>query len=124
MAVLGDAAGMADPLSGEGIHSAVYSARLLAASIRECLNNGSAGLENYQQAVYKRIMPEIRIARVLQKIFIHFPHVPVKLLNYDARAWRGCCYFARGEMSYGNARQLIGGYRGMKELLGGVLSSK
>jgi len=124
MALLGDAAGMADPLSGEGIYYAALSARLLATSIRDCVQNNVDRLDSYQQAVYKKIMPEIRMARVLQKIFIHFPNIPVKLLNYDARAWRGCCYFARGELSYCNARQLIGGYRGMKELLMGALNGR
>jgi geranylgeranyl reductase family protein len=123
MALLGDAAGFADPLSGEGIYYAVYSAQLLAKTIKVCLLDGAEGLEGYQQLVNKNIMPEIRIARVLQKIFIRFPQVAVKILNYDERAWRGCCYFARGELSYANARQIIGGYRGMKLLLTGALGS-
>jgi geranylgeranyl reductase family protein len=124
MALVGDAAGFADPLSGEGIYYAVLSAQLLSKTIKGCMLNGSSGLDGYQQLVIKNIMPEIRIARVLQKIFIRFPHIAVRLLNYDERAWRGCCHFARGELSYANARQLIGGYRGMKILLNGALGNK
>jgi geranylgeranyl reductase family protein len=117
VALVGDAAGLADPLSGEGIHNAMQSSLLAASSIKECLSQGTSGLASYQKAVDETLMPELKIARVLQKLFVHFPQIVVKLLYFDARVWRGCCYFARGDLSYSRARQLIGGFKGIKDLL-------
>jgi geranylgeranyl reductase family protein len=117
IALVGDAAGLADPLSGEGIHNAIQSSQLAANTIKTCLNRGTSNLEDYQSAIYETIMPELKMARVLQKLFVHFPQVVVKLLHFDTRVWRGCCYFARGDLSYIGARQKIGGFKGVKDLL-------
>jgi geranylgeranyl reductase family protein len=44
VALLGDAAGLADPLTGEGIYHAILSARLVAPAIENALLNGRAEL--------------------------------------------------------------------------------
>jgi geranylgeranyl reductase family protein len=117
IALVGDAAGLADPLSGEGIHNAIQSSQLAANALKTCLNQDRASLESYQKAFNETIMPELKMARVLQKLFVHFPQVVVKLLYFDTRVWKGCCYFARGDLSYIAARQRIGGFKGIKDLL-------
>jgi len=66
-------------------------------------------------------MPEIKIARVLQKIFIHFPQIVIKLMEFDDRIWNACCRFAVGELSYSLAKERIGGFKGMRELMVKIL---
>ncbi|HEX76299.1 MAG TPA: NAD(P)/FAD-dependent oxidoreductase [Dehalococcoidia bacterium] len=119
--LLGDAAGLADPLTGEGIQNALQSAKLAAPVIEECLLNGKARLKNYQQAVDEKIMPEIRIARVLQKMFVRFPEIALKLLNLHEGVWRSCCLLVRGELDYTAVKSKLGGVRGMYAFLSRAL---
>jgi geranylgeranyl reductase family protein len=117
IALIGDAAGLADPFTGEGIYNAIQSALLAAPVIRNCLSNPTASLEEYQQTVYKTILPEIKIGRTMQKIFIRFPELVTRLLNVDPRAWRVCCYMARGELDYRSSLQKAGGFKAVSPLI-------
>jgi geranylgeranyl reductase family protein len=117
IALVGDAAGLADPFTGEGIYNAVQSARLAAPVIRNCLSNTRTSLEEYQQAVHKTILPEIKIGRTMQRIFIQFPELITRLLNMDPRVWRVCCYMARGELDYRSSLKKAGGFKAVSPLI-------
>jgi geranylgeranyl reductase family protein len=49
--LVGDAAGLVDPLTGEGIHAAFLSATLGARAVLDLVHGRSAGLEPYTEAV-------------------------------------------------------------------------
>ncbi len=69
----GDAAGMADPLSGEGIHNAIRSGQAVAQAILEDLN----GVASADQAVERTMRPVIEdlafCARATGKFYDHLP---------------------------------------------------
>ena len=115
--LLGDAAGLTDPLSGEGIYNAVLSARLAAPAIEKSLMHDEVRLQDYQQAVEEKIMPEMRVARVASRIFVRFPLLVFKMLQRDDRAWKGSCYILRGETSYTSIKERAGGFKGIYALL-------
>ena len=71
--LVGDAAGLVDPVTGEGIHHAVKSARMAAPVAFQFLRNGGGDLEEYQQAVEREISPELTAARSLRRFFTWFP---------------------------------------------------
>jgi flavin-dependent dehydrogenase len=56
--LVGDAAGLVDPLTGEGIYHAITTARLAA----EAILGHDAG-EAYEKAVRDRVVPELEMAR-------------------------------------------------------------
>jgi len=58
--LVGDAAGLADPLTGEGISIGMKSAKLAA----EALAEGS-GASGYVRALRRELLPELRVARAL-----------------------------------------------------------
>jgi len=69
--LLGDAAGLIDPFTGEGIGNALYSARYAVETAKEALEKGdlSAGfLSRYEDNLWKTIGNELRISTKLQKI--------------------------------------------------------
>jgi len=74
---LGDAAGLADPLFGEGIAQALVSAHLAAPALRE----GHPAY--YGAAVEERLYPRLRLAGVLARVFYRAPRPFVAL----AAAW-------------------------------------
>ncbi len=65
--LLGDAAGLVDPLTGEGIFYAVMSGRHAAAAI---LGGGEA---EYEQRLRRDILPEMELARRYTDYFLRLP---------------------------------------------------
>ena len=118
--LLGDAAGLADPLTGEGIYNAIRSAQLAAPVIENSLAQGKIELQDYQKAIEEKIMPEIRIARTLSKIFMRFPYLAFRMLKQDDRVWKGWCYLLRGETNYAIIKEKLGGFKGIFALLSRV----
>ncbi len=71
--LLGDAAGLVDPVTGEGIYNAVRSAQMAAPVIESYLKGSCANLQEYEAVVDKQIMPELKAARALARGFAWFP---------------------------------------------------
>jgi geranylgeranyl reductase family protein len=111
--LLGDAAGFADPLTGEGIYNAILSAQLAAPVIESSLAHGKVKLEDYQEAVDEKIMPELRTARVLSKFFVRFPHLAFGILKRSDGAWRTGCGLMSGELNYTDIKRRAGGFKGI-----------
>jgi geranylgeranyl reductase family protein len=111
--LLGDAAGLADPLTGEGIYNAILSAQLAAPVIENSLLGGEVGLQDYQQLVEKKIISELRIARTLSKFFVRFPHLAFRMLNQSEGVWRAGCNLMLGEINYAAIKERKGGFKGI-----------
>jgi geranylgeranyl reductase family protein len=105
---LGDAAGLVDPLLGEGIHTAFLSARLAAEAIVRYLGEQTADLSSYQAAVDRQIMPEMIASRKLHNLFHYAPYPYTSALQYSDRLWRLFCRIIRGEMTYVESLKLVG----------------
>jgi flavin-dependent dehydrogenase len=69
--IVGDAAFMIDPLTGEGIGNAMYAARLAALQAAECLEAGdfsAAMMQQYDAAVKRVLGAEFKLSRRLQSL--------------------------------------------------------
>ena len=81
--LLGDAAGLVDPFTGEGIANAMWSARLavetVCAAVREG-DFGAASLASYEDRLHAEIRGELAVAARLQKLARLRP-----LLNFTIR---------------------------------------
>jgi flavin-dependent dehydrogenase len=111
--LLGDAAGFADPLTGEGIYNAILSAQLAAPVIENSLLMGKVGLQDYQQIVEKKIMSELRIARMLSKKIFRFPHLAFGMFNQSDEVWRAVCSLICGDLQYAGIKGRAGGFKGI-----------
>ncbi len=72
-AVIGDAAGLVDPLSGDGMYEAFYSAKLVASAALDVLAGRAHDLLPYQAAVERRIAPLTRAGWGAKRAFERFP---------------------------------------------------
>jgi geranylgeranyl reductase family protein len=72
-AVIGDAAGLVDPLSGDGMYEAFLSAQLVAEASLAVLAGRAENLEPYQAAVERRITPLTRAGWSAKHAFERFP---------------------------------------------------
>jgi geranylgeranyl reductase family protein len=111
VALVGDAAGLVDPLSGEGIHAAFVSGRLAAEAVLRFLAGETDDLASYQRAVDRRLQPELTAARKLQELFNFAPPPYVALLRRSGTFWRFLCRVIRGERTYGDFLRVIGPLR-------------
>lgn len=78
--LVGDAAGLVDPFTGEGIGNAMISGRLAAQHALRCFEAGDFSAEHmqaYDDAVYRKIGGELRLSYQLQRL-ARFP----KLFNW------------------------------------------
>jgi geranylgeranyl reductase family protein len=115
--LVGDAAGLADPLSGEGLHNAILSAQLAAPAMEKSLRCGEILLGDYLKSVEEKIIPEMKIAYVFSRVLAQFPPALFKRLEREERVWKGCCYMLRGEINYSTIKNKISTIGGLYNLV-------
>lgn len=99
-AVIGDAAGLVDPLSGEGIYAALASGTAVAPAVADYLGGATKGLEGYQATMERELTPENRASSALLEIFQASPDPFIWLMQHFGPFWGGACRLVRGEASY------------------------
>src|SRR5690606_26302701 len=99
-AVIGDAAGLVDPLSGEGIHAAVLSGIAVAPEVHRYLAGEVRTLSGYHDAVQRDLLPELEASRALMEIFHLAPTPFVWGLQHWGFAWKQGCRLLWGEADY------------------------
>ncbi len=70
--LLGDAAGLINPLNGEGIQYALHSARWAASTAADCLASDqldTASLAGYQQRVHQSLRTDMAFSRLVVQLF-------------------------------------------------------
>ncbi len=107
----GDAAGLLDPLSGEGIHAAFVSGRLAAEAVAAYLAGEATDLSGYESAVERELMADIEVSRKLQVLFHRLPRPCVAVMRRSDRFWRVLCNMVRGDTSYVALRRKLGPLR-------------
>jgi len=106
--LVGDAAGLVDPLAGEGIFSAFVSGHLAAAGLLRFLDGMDADLFPYEAAVEREIMTDIRAARILSDVFHYTPGLCYFMLRRSRRFQTMTCQLITGEHSYGGFLRKLG----------------
>lgn len=79
--LLGDAAGLADPVAAEGITHALYSARLAAEAVTQSNDPARA----YAQLIEQHLMPELRAARILSRLLYEHRLLRTMVLRLQRR---------------------------------------
>lgn len=109
--VTGDAGGLTDPLTGEGIYYAIRSGKLAAASCAEYLQSGLASLQSYSHAVNDELMNELGEANRIKFIFNTAPLKIHRFVRENDRAWRAFGKVIRGERWYADVKMGFGKWK-------------
>lgn len=96
----GDAAGLVDPLLGEGIYYALYSGRIAGESIAQNGNSGESIAEQYQNRINKEIGQNLAIAEKLAKLIYRFPALSFKLFREYPKLFSDFCRVLAGTQTY------------------------
>ncbi|MGD9892129.1 MAG: hypothetical protein AB7U18_12655, partial [Dehalococcoidia bacterium] len=102
--LVGDAAGLTDEFTEEGIYYAVQSGQIAARHIIRAHERGERWLGGYQRAVDRAIMPELRAARVIARLFYWFlrrsPRLTFDVSRRVPYLWNALFRVLRGESTY------------------------
>jgi geranylgeranyl reductase family protein len=103
--LVGDAAGLADFWTGEGIFSALHSAHLAARQILKFLRGAAGALTDYQSRVDREIAPELTASYQFAKIFNHLGSLAFTCLKQYDYPWEVFCRVMRGDRSFGEIKK-------------------
>lgn len=73
--LVGDAAGLADPVTAEGISAAVQSGQLAAEAIASNQSDAEAAIWAYREKLNQSLLPNLRVARAFARGLYDFPRV-------------------------------------------------
>ena len=105
-AVIGDAAGLVDPFSGDGMYEAFLSAKLVTSAALDVLAGRAESLDGYQAAVERRIAPLTRAGWGAKGAFERFPRTTFAIARLPV-TFRAVEKLLRGDLSHpGAARGL------------------
>ena len=106
--LLGDAAGLIDPLIGEGIYYAIRSAQTAAPLLAQALREKWNSLQACEQAIDREIMPELECARMVRGMFNLRPSFFHKKIFSSDRWWRVMEKILRGERNFVDVKRNLG----------------
>jgi geranylgeranyl reductase family protein len=98
--LVGDAAGLADFWTGEGIFSALHSAHLAARQILRFFQGERRALTDYQARVDREITPELRASYQISQVFNYLGSLAFGCLERYDYPWEVFCRVMRGERSF------------------------
>lgn len=100
----GDAAGMVDEFTEEGIYYAVRSGQIAARFITRALGGGHSWLGAYERAIDRELMPELAAARTIARLFFgtlrHAIRAMMLLSAHIGYLWGAFFRVQRGESTY------------------------
>jgi geranylgeranyl reductase family protein len=108
VALLGDAAGLVDPLSGEGIYGAILSGREAAKAAAALIDGGAPSLLSYAETIEQGLQNDIDVSRRFQDLFYLLPDVYLAVLARSGRIWTLLAQLIRGERSYAGFHRALG----------------
>ncbi len=110
--LVGDAAGLVNPLDGEGIYYAIRSAQIAAPFILEALGKREVpDFCDYARAVDEQLMGELGSAWNLMRLYNLAPALFVRAFEKSNRLWRAVTRLLRGELRYAELVRRLGPLR-------------
>ena len=109
--ITGDAAGLGDPLTGEGIYYAIRSGKLAAETCSEYLKGKIPSIDDYSEKINSELMTELLEANRIKHIFNTFPLKVHSFVGGSDRAWRAFGKILRGERWYRDVRMGFGKWK-------------
>ncbi len=105
--VLGDAAGITDPITGEGIYFALKEALIAAEVIAEVLS-GTATTAEYDRRIKTEILADAQLARLISHLVYSFSRVGNRVMDrFGRESAENLLKIITGEISYRQLYQLI-----------------
>lgn len=79
--LVGDAANLINPMTGEGIYYAIRSGKMAGEAIVKAITEGHEGIGWYQEALRRTLFQDLEVALTLAKVVYRFPKVAYTVLK-------------------------------------------
>lgn len=109
--LVGDAAGVVDPFTAEGIYYAIRSGQIAADELLRAFQRGAFDLSGYTRRINTEINSDFRYAWALTQVFYRMPHLAYRILRKSVSVQNAVVDTENGKMSY---RQML--FEGVKKL--------
>lgn len=109
--LVGDAAGLLEPFTGEGIGYAVRSGQLAAQAIEAFSRDDATDLSLYTRMLDEELTSELLLARRFVRVFNRFPRLFYNLIKDNDYVWNGICKILRGERNFNDINRRLGLFR-------------
>jgi geranylgeranyl reductase family protein len=103
--LVGDAAGLIEPFTGDGISYGLHSAEIAAETLRSALESSVLDVREYQRRIMCEIGSELFWSRKLQSFFVTFPRMIHEVFRHNDKVWGAFGRVLRGEESFRVFRQ-------------------
>ena len=98
--LVGDAAGLLDPLTGEGIYAAIWSGKAATRHLAAYLGEDEKDLDGYRREVERELIPELRVSRRFKDLFLLAPGFYIRIERWTSILWKLTVRILRGEQTY------------------------
>lgn len=110
--LVGDAAGLVEAFTGEGIYWAIRSAQIAARSVLKV-----APALDYSRQLEVALMPDLRSARRWLKIYMLAPRACYSLPKHVPLFWEAVCAIVRGESHFVDIKRGLGPFGFIESML-------
>ena len=115
--VVGDAAGLVDPISAEGIHSAIWSGMAAARSLKRFIAGETPDLSEYRRELESELIPSISVSQQYHDICHFWPGLVVNLEVLGKFLVPGAFRIVGGELSFRELRDRNKRFSSIVELI-------
>jgi geranylgeranyl reductase family protein len=98
--LVGDAAGVVDPFTAEGIYYAILSGKMAAEEVALAFQRGDLDLSRYSRRINQEINSDFRWALVAAQLFYRAPRFMYRVFSKSANAQRAAIDIVSGPGSY------------------------
>jgi geranylgeranyl reductase family protein len=105
--LVGDAAGLADFWTGEGIFHAIRSSETAAPRIRAFLEGRIASLQSYEEAINQRMMPELQVSYRFSRAFNYVYPLIFEMVKKYEYPWDTFCRIMRGDRTFSEVKKRL-----------------
>lgn len=105
--LVGDAAGLIEPFTGDGISYALASAKMAADAIVQAFETGAWEFPGYAHRVRTDLADDFGHARSLASWFYAWPGLLHRMIPTQDHLWRGLCEVIDGTRTYASFRRLL-----------------
>ncbi len=112
--LVGDAAGLIDPVVGEGIYYALRSGQLAAETIADAARRGDDRLADYERKIDQLIQPDLQVSKSLLRMLDWAPSFWIpRALKQSSSFWKYFCSIYTGEGSFADLPKKLKPFGGL-----------
>jgi geranylgeranyl reductase family protein len=108
--LVGDAAGLLEPFTGEGIGYAIKSGQIAGNVIAQYISQKLPSLDKYTELLDKEVTAELLDAERYVRLFNRFPRLFYRLVRDSDYVWNAACLILRGERNYSDISRRLGAF--------------